>query len=190
MTDLGCHVSGPTARSRARKPALPRRRLWVVAVVLAVTGCTGAGAKVEEGGPPSSPAPPSSPPTKADPEAALGEASLTFSRYTRQYDEALDALYAELNKSKPSMPTLRDLANSTRRACLVFAADLENTAWPDDLEPLAADLAREISDLAVFYHRMGQSATARVAAHIAEVIDRRYDRAPAARMRYALDPAN
>ena len=155
--------------------------LVVASVVLAVSGCTGAGEQGEAG-------PPDSPSAQGSAEPTVEEASRTFARQSESYDQALDALYVELNKPEPSMPTLRRLAGAAQRACSDFASDLRETEWPAEVDDLAADLARETSKLAGIYQRMSRTDTAPDAVHIAEMVDRRYDHAPAARMRFALNP--
>lgn len=152
--------------------------LVVGALLLAVSGCTGAGEQEGAAGPSVSDA--------SGSDSAITAASRRFSEETRPYDDTLDALYGELNEATPSMPTLHRLAGEAREACLTYAAGLRKTAWPTEIDELAEDLAREVSTLAPLFQRMEKSASPREAVQIAEVIERRYDHAPAARLRHAL----
>ena len=118
--------------------------------------------------------------------AAYPELADALQKDIKAYDGALGALYAELGVDEPSLKTIHELAGDARDACQGLQQAVETAAWPKDIAKAAEDMSGELTKLARFYDKMSAADSPDQAMDIIELVEKKYDRVPAAKVAYAL----
>lgn len=156
-------------------------------LLVALAACSGpATTTADDPSPATSSASSPSPAAAGEKRAAYEELANALEKDIKAYDGALDALYTELGADKPSLRTIHELAASASDACRSLQESIDTAAWPRDIAEAAADMSREMTKLARFYDQMSTADSPNQAIEITELIEKKYDRVPAAKVAYAL----
>lgn len=156
-------------------------------VLVALAACSGPANPMGENATTASSMASSPAPTAAGEErAAHQELADALRSDIKAYDGALAALYAELGVDEPSLKTIHELADSASDACRDLQESIDTATWPKDIAGAATDMSGELTKLARFYDKMSAADSPDQAMDIIELVEKKYDRVPAAKVAYAL----